>query len=278
VSDARPAGLAWRRRLAPHQWLLLATGAVALLLLLWGAPDRAIATAIEGFDRSLRDGAGWIAELGDSKWYLYPAGAVLVLAIVARRWVSGRSARAAWDWLIGAVGFLVLALGLSGIVVNLAKWSIGRARPNLFTREDLYTFQPFTFDARFHSFPSGHVNTLIALGLTAGFFLPRLRLPLIALATLLALTRVAENAHYLGDFFGGAAVAIATTYWLRTRFAERGWVFSAGAGAPRINRRGRMLGRWLRRRLARRRRAGDSGREIARLPTSPAQSPGASEQ
>lgn len=247
---AGPHGL----RLQPHQWLLLATGALALLLLLWGAPDRAIATAIAGLDRGWRDAAGWIAELGESKWYLYPAAVALALTAAARRWIGRGKARAAWDWLIGAIAFVVLSIGLSGIVVNLVKWAVGRARPNLFTGEDLYVFQPFGFDARFHSFPSGHVNTLIVLGLLASFFLPRLRLPVIGVVTVLALSRIGQNAHYLGDFFGGAAIAIATTYWLRGRFAARGWVFSTAGGEVRVNRRGRTLARWLRRRLHRRRR------------------------
>lgn len=240
-------------RLRPHQWLLLATTAAALVLLLWGAPDRAIAAAFERMDGGMRAAFGWVAELGDSKWYLYPAGAAVVLSAAARRWVAAGNARAVWDWLIGALAFVMLSVGLSGVLVNVVKWAVGRPRPNLFTREDIYTFQSFTFDARFHSFPSGHVNTLIVLGLLAGFFVPRLRLPLVGLAALLALSRVAENAHYLSDFFGGAAIAIATTYWLRARFAERGWVFAAKGGEIRVNRRGRLLGRWLRTRLRQRR-------------------------
>jgi membrane-associated phospholipid phosphatase len=244
-----------RVRLRAHHWALLATGTAALVLLLWGAPDRALAAAIEGLDRSYRDAAGWIAELGESQWYLYPAAAALVLALIARPRITRANARAAWDWLIGAVAFVLLSLALSGVVVNLMKWLLGRARPNLFTREDIYAFQPFSFDASFHSFPSGHVNTLIVLGLLGGFFVPRLRLLFIALATLLALSRVGQNAHYLGDFFGGAAIAIATTYWLQARFVERRWVFATVEGEPRIGRRGRMLGRWLARRLRGRARA-----------------------
>lgn len=241
-----------RRPLQRHYVVALALLAVALLLLAWGEPDRALAGAIAGMDRAFRDAAQAVAQLGQSKWYLYPGAVALVVLILGRRRVRAGRARAAWDWLIGAIGFAVLAVALSGIVVNLAKWAIGRARPNLFTREQIYAFEPFTFDARFHSFPSGHVNTLIVIGLLAGFAWPRLRVWLVGLACLVALARLGQNAHYLSDCLGGAAVAIGTTFWLRARFAERGWVF-VSHGEIRANRNGRMLSRWLKRRLRLRR-------------------------
>src|SRR6185295_11818977 len=91
---------------------------------------------------------------------------------------------------------------------------------------------------------------------------PRLAVPLLVLAGVLALGRVTASAHYLSDLVGGAAIAVATTFWLRDRFAARGWVFAAAGGQLRVDRRGRMLGRWL---VARLRHGGCSpGRPAAR--------------
>ena len=242
-----------RSRLRPDHWAALALGAAAVLLLLWGSPDRAIADLVRHLDPRPMAVMGEAAQLGNSSWSLIPSGALLVLLLVLRTRLSRPSLRRSCDWAIGMLAFVLVAVALSGLTVDLVKWLVGRTRPNLVARGVAYGFDPLRLDAGYQSFPSGHANTLVVLGLVLAFVVPRLTVPLLAVSAVLALGRVAASAHYLSDLIGGAAVAVATTYWLRGRFAARGWVFAPLDGRIWVNRRGRALGRWLARRARRRR-------------------------
>ncbi len=193
----------------------------------------------------------WVTWLGDSKYSLVPIATVLPLVLAVHYGLrEGRAAELA-GWLAGALIFVFAAIALSGILVNVIKFIIGRARPGELYLHGFYGFVPFTFDSDFHSFPSGHANTLFAIALALGCFVPRLRLALLGLAAAIASSRVAIGAHYPGDVIGGAALAVATTYALRHWCAGRGWVFAFGPGGRidfqpsgrRLRRRARALGR-----------------------------------
>ncbi len=63
--------------------------------------------------------------------------------------------------------------------------------------------------------PSAHASTAFAAAVAAGLVHPRLRWPLLALAALIALSRVWLGVHYLTDVIAGAALgaAIALAVW-----------------------------------------------------------------
>jgi undecaprenyl-diphosphatase len=234
----------------PDQWVVLTLAAAAVLLLIWGAPDLAIATFDAGLDPRFIDAMGRAAELGDSRWTFIPAGTLLLVLVAARSRVRRGRRLEACDWVIALSAFLIVAVALSGLTVDLVKLLVGRTRPNLVGTGVAYGFDPLRFDAAYQSFPSGHANTLLVLGLVGTLLARRLAVALLALAMMLSLGRVAASAHYLSDLLGAAAIAVATTFWLRERFAARGWVFAPGRGVG-VNRTGRLIGRWLRWRLRR---------------------------
>jgi undecaprenyl-diphosphatase len=68
--------------------------------------------------------------------------------------------------------------------------------------------------------PSGHASTAFAAALAVGLAHPRLRWPLLALAALVALSRVWLGVHYLTDVIAGAALgaAVAAGLWLVVRY------------------------------------------------------------
>ena len=75
-----------------------------------------------------------------------------------------------------------------------------------------------------HSMPSGHASTAFAAAVAVGLVHPRLRWPLLALATLIAISRVWLGVHYLSDVLAGAALgtAVALLLWLLTRARATG--------------------------------------------------------
>jgi membrane-associated phospholipid phosphatase len=79
------------------------------------------------------------------------------------------------------------------------------------------------------SMPSGHASTAFAAGVAVGLVHPRLRVPLLALAALIAVSRVWLGVHYLSDVLVGAALgtvvalllALAGRAIIRTRTSSR---------------------------------------------------------
>jgi membrane-associated phospholipid phosphatase len=70
------------------------------------------------------------------------------------------------------------------------------------------------------SFPSGHTCLAFATAATLAIMIPRWRPAFYALASVVAVERVVENAHYVTDVLAGAAVgtiAAHLTYWLCSR-------------------------------------------------------------
>ena len=59
------------------------------------------------------------------------------------------------------------------------------------------------------SFPSGHAMTAFAAAVAVGSFFPRLRVPLLALAALVGISRVYLGVHFALDVIAGAALGIA---------------------------------------------------------------------
>ena len=64
------------------------------------------------------------------------------------------------------------------------------------------------------SFPSGHSATSFACATVLAAFAPRLRVPLFALAALIAISRLYNGVHYPTDVLAGAALGAVTALLL----------------------------------------------------------------
>jgi membrane-associated phospholipid phosphatase len=110
-------------------------------------------------------------------------------------------------------GAALTALGaaaLAGLAVTLLKNVADRARPPLADP----TLQVVGSVPDSTSFPSGHSATAFATAVAVGLAYPRMRVPLLALAALVAVSRVYLGMHYWTDVVAGsllgAAIGLAT--------------------------------------------------------------------
>jgi membrane-associated phospholipid phosphatase len=127
-------------------------------------------------------------------------------------------------------------LGLCGIAGGTAgwllKWVVGRMRP--FHGVPPFEFHPFDrgLAGLFHnanlSFPSGDACLAFATAACAGVLFPRWRPAFYLAAAVVGMERVVENAHYVSDVVGGAAV-VTLAVPLARRFWDR---LVADANAP----------------------------------------------
>lgn len=111
----------------------------------------------------------------------------------------------------------------SGLSCAILKAAFGRARPGL--GEGPYTFSGPCIREGYNSLPSGHSAAAFALATVLARQYPRYRVFFYAGATLVAISRVYERAHWPSDTLVGAAIGIwsANQVLARSRLFEVNW-------------------------------------------------------
>jgi membrane-associated phospholipid phosphatase len=199
------------RRQAP------ATIAVAAFLLLLAASVGWLDRPAALWGRSLAGSewhtlANWITELGRGTWTFIAAAVLGCLGLLLRR-----------PQLVGGSLLVAAAAAGAGILANLVKVLVGRARPKLFFAEEpFYGAAPLSVGYDFNSFPSGHAATAFATAAALWFLLPSGRWLWAALAVAVAVTRVVLGSHFLADVLAGGALGMLCGAAL-TLSAERWW-------------------------------------------------------
>lgn len=185
--------------------------------------DRAAAVYASNLGPGLQDFFGRITYMGNSAYSLIPAFLLFVglRLVAASRWGRGRRGDLlrAWSW---RFLFLFVAIAFSGLFTDLLKIIFGRPRPRMFFRHGEYAFSYFKFSANMWSFPSGHSNTVFALATALFFLAPRGWFLYFPVAALVAVSRVVVGAHYPGDVVMGSYLGVATTFYVRQFFLDKG--------------------------------------------------------
>jgi membrane-associated phospholipid phosphatase len=101
------------------------------------------------------------------------------------------------------------------LVTTMLKIAIGRARP--YQSESPFTFKPFTFlDDAFHSLPSGHATSAMALSTVMSRHAPTTFLKILAYvpAGFTLFSRIYQDKHWMSDEFLGAAIGYFVGNWV----------------------------------------------------------------
>ncbi len=190
-------------------------------------------------------GLRWIAELfsdlGLSGYMLALSGVVATTAFVALRRDRLSHCRPLLTLIGERALFVFAAVALSGIVVQVVKHVVGRARPGLLDQFGAFYFDHFSLQASLASFPSGHSTSIFALAAAIGLIVPRLRVPVFALAMLVGLARMILAAHYASDIVAGATLGVFMTLCVASVFADRSIAFTRARGVLRLKGRGMIL-------------------------------------
>lgn len=125
-------------------------------------------------------------------------GVVPLVALALLAFGRGRTRRAGIALAVGLVAHVVL---LEGAI----KHAVARERP--FAALGL-TLRDSLVDPASYSFPSGHSAAAFLCAWIVGARYPRWRLPLLALATLVGLSRLHLGAHYPTDVAAGAVFGL----------------------------------------------------------------------
>lgn len=98
------------------------------------------------------------------------------------------------------------SLAISSVSVATMKFLIGRARPHAW--EGSQSFHPFSTSYRYTSFPSGHASAAFSVAASIAGESESRMVDILAysLASLAALSRVHDEAHWMSDILVGSAI------------------------------------------------------------------------
>jgi membrane-associated phospholipid phosphatase len=166
-------------------------------------------------------------DLGKSGWFLWPTGiALVVLAAIDSPALSRFSRCILAAWAV-RLGFVFAAIAAPSLLATVIKRLIGRARPFV-AGSDVWAYEPFNWQARYASFPSGHSTTAFAALVAIGAIFPQARALMWIYAVLIALSRVIITAHHPSDVIAGAIVGAVGAFMVRNWFAARRLGFTVG--------------------------------------------------
>lgn len=140
--------------------------------------------------------AAWIKKNGDMQLTVLPSVVVFATAGVLRR--SRFLKRAAASLFICAL--------MAGISVHVVKKCFGRPRPAVVQTglaEDAGALIGPTVLSKWNSFPSGHSSSAACGLMFLVMIFPRLGYAMILIVSVIGLSRVISNAHWLTDVIGG---------------------------------------------------------------------------
>ncbi len=208
------------------------TAAMLLMLVVAFALDRPIAAAMRHLPGTVTRFFQDVTILGEGWVWMVPIAIVgLILARVSFAPAS-RKKRARLVLLAERAFFMFSAIAVPSLATTILKHLVGRVRPRYFESLGVFHFEPFSLAASKASFPSGHATTAAALIIAISAVAPRWRRPVAALATMVFLSRVAVEAHYVSDVLAGALIGIAGARAMLTLFAEARVGLRSGA-APK---------------------------------------------
>ncbi len=181
--------------------------------------DYSIASFFDNINNQTKSLFGTLTHLGDSLYFFVTTGLVWVAIKLTQN--KNKITVAVGDISI----FIFLTILLSGVSTQFFKHIIGRPRPFLYNGYEKISLDLFSFDSKWHSFPSGHTATIFAFIFCLLFLFPKIKNFLITIAIIIASTRVIVGAHFISDIFGGVLVAYISSIYMRNRFIKKEKLF-----------------------------------------------------
>ncbi len=201
--------------------LVVTTGICALFMV---TIDRPVALAVHAhLPDSVDPVFQRITDLGDALGYVL-AGLAAYLGGRALFLLAMPAPVAHAYWTISRMGlYLLITMAVSGAIVHILKFSIGRLRPKHLIRDGQHGFDPGFSEYSNNAFPSGHSQAVFSVMMVLTLLFPRLWFVFLPFGAVVALSRIFVSAHFPSDVVMGSFIGIATALVVKQRwFADLG--------------------------------------------------------
>lgn len=217
---------AWRTQ---GRLLAIALPALVVFAAIMVFVDAPTVRAVGHLPLRVIDVFNFLTDYGTSDWLLVPIGcAMLAIAALASPSLSHMSRLVLAAFTV-RLGFVFAAIALPGLFATVIKRLIGRARPLIGGGIDPFRFWPLAWRPDYASLPSGHATNVFAALIAIGLVWPRLRVPMLIYALIIAASRVIVMAHHPSDVFAGALVGSVGALLVRDWWAARRLGFAIDA-------------------------------------------------
>lgn len=206
------------------RWLSFALVTINLILIAFFLLDAPVGSYAAHTPNMLLPVGKAITDFGTSGWILFAAAILFFEALAVTRLAQGLKARFQAMLVSHIAIYIFVAVAGSGLLVNLLKRIIGRARPGLYEQWGFHGFNPFS-GSRFESFPSGHATTVGAFLMALALLAPRYRLFFLIMSLWLGFSRVIVGAHYPSDVIAGLSFGAWFSVIMAIAFSRYGLLF-----------------------------------------------------
>jgi membrane-associated phospholipid phosphatase len=169
-----------------------------------------------------------LTDFGKSAWFLWVSGSLLVVcALAATSTALTRIQQRVLAVIAARAQFVFVAVAVPGLVTQLIKRVIGRARPLVIDWHvpHPFSFTPFTDKGDFNSMPSGHSTAAVSAAVALGMLWPKARPYLWIYAAFICASRVIVLAHHVSDVLIGALIGAFGAVLISNAYAARGLIF-----------------------------------------------------
>lgn len=214
---------AWRRH-APY---LLPLAAFIVAAMVW--LDVPTMRGADTLSPRFREIVNELTDFGRGVWPLTPLVVLFLTGTVLLLPRLSFMARGALAVATIKVGYMFVAIALTGLADSIVKRMIGRVRPSAL---GAFAYEPFSWRSEYASFPSGHSANVFATLVAVGLIFPRARPLLWIYAVGIAASRVIVGSHFVSDVVAGAAFGAFGAIVIRDWFAVRrlGFYVAADGG------------------------------------------------
>lgn len=213
----------------------LALFVAAIVLAAGFAPfDPVISGAAQGLPASFVGVSAAITDFGTFTWMIGGSALAVLAGYAVMSLAADPLTVSRARTLFRVAVYFLVSTAAASLLVHLAKFLIGRARPELAAEFGAWGLSPLARDVLFQSFPSGHSAAAGAFFAAMALVLPRYVWLFAAGALTIGITRVVVGAHYPSDVAAGLALGAWSSLAAAYVLAARGWLFRLdGKGWPR---------------------------------------------
>jgi membrane-associated phospholipid phosphatase len=205
ISDLKSA---WSQEISIYLALSVA------ILAVFAPFDETFTRMIKASDSLVKRVMAGSSDIGLSQIYLIPSAIILLSCVIIHRTSKYQTVRERASHYYYQAFHVFVSVAVSGLLVDLLKICIGRARPKLIDVQGAWYFSPWSVGYDFASMPSGHAATVGAVVAVLMIWLPKWRPLILAIGFVAAATRFAVAAHYVSDVLAGFTIGYVYSLWL----------------------------------------------------------------